>query len=74
MRQEFSDFLERRDGFKSDIEKIFLCNGASEAVRLVLRYVHRTPLLRFSWRWHMMWEGAWAVSRPCRLLDFVQQA
>jgi aspartate/methionine/tyrosine aminotransferase len=38
VRQEFSDFLERRDGFKSDIEKIFLCNGASEAVRLVLRY------------------------------------
>ena len=40
MRQEFSDFLKRRDGFAADIDNVFLCNGASEAVRLVLQCVH----------------------------------
>lgn len=39
VRQEFSDFLLRRDGFASNIDNIFLCNGASEAVRLALMYV-----------------------------------
>lgn len=37
VRQEFSDFLKKRDGYGSDIDNIFLCNGASEAVRLVLQ-------------------------------------
>lgn len=40
VRQEFADFLKKRDGFGADIDNIFLCNGASEAVRLVLQYVH----------------------------------
>lgn len=40
VRQEFSDFLKRRDGFAADIDNVFLCNGASEAVRLVLQCVH----------------------------------
>ncbi len=39
VRQEFSDFLKRRDGFGADIDNVFLCNGASEAVRLVLQCV-----------------------------------
>lgn len=31
------DFIERRDGHRADPNNIFLTNGASEAVRLVLR-------------------------------------
>lgn len=37
VREEFAEFLRQRDGFPSDINNIFLCNGASEAVRLVLK-------------------------------------
>lgn len=36
-----ADFIERRDGHRSDPEEIFLTNGASEAVRLVLRCLIR---------------------------------
>lgn len=36
VRQEFASFLQKRDGFASDIDNIFLCNGASEAVRLFM--------------------------------------
>lgn len=43
VRQEFADFLQRRDGFGSDIDKIFLTNGASEAVRLGLTAMLRGP-------------------------------
>ncbi len=43
VRQEFSDFLQRRDGYGANIDNIFLCNGASEAVRLALTAMLRGP-------------------------------
>ncbi|CAM9364393.1 unnamed protein product [Choristocarpus tenellus] len=36
IRQEVADFIERRDGYRSDPDTIFLTNGASEAVRTLL--------------------------------------
>lgn len=37
------DFIERRDGHRANPDNIFLTNGASEAVRLVLRTTIRGP-------------------------------
>lgn len=37
------DFIQRRDGHRADPDNIFLTNGASEAVRLVLRTAIRGP-------------------------------
>lgn len=37
------DFIQRRDGHRADPDNIFLTNGASEAVRLVLRTTIRGP-------------------------------
>ncbi|CAM9863889.1 unnamed protein product, partial [Discosporangium mesarthrocarpum] len=41
IRQEIADFIERRDGYLADPESIFLTNGASEAVRTILRTMIR---------------------------------
>jgi len=43
VREEVADFLERRDGHKSDIENIFITNGASAAVELFMKTVLRDP-------------------------------
>ncbi|CBJ25743.1 nicotinanamine aminotransferase A [Ectocarpus siliculosus] len=43
VRQEVCDFIERRDGHRTSPDNIFLTNGASEAVRLVLRTAIRGP-------------------------------
>lgn len=37
------DFIERRDGHRADPDNIFLTNGASEAVRMVMRTTIRGP-------------------------------
>ena len=37
------DFIQRRDGHRADPDNVFLTNGASEAVRLVLRTTIRGP-------------------------------
>lgn len=41
--KQVCDFIERRDGHRADPDNIFLTNGASEAVRLVLRTAIRGP-------------------------------
>lgn len=41
--QQVCDFIERRDGHRASPDNIFLTNGASEAVRLVLRTAIRGP-------------------------------
>lgn len=41
VRQEVADFIEKRDGFPSDPENIFLTDGASVAVRLTLESMIR---------------------------------
>ena len=43
VREEVSDFLERRDGYKSDPNDIFLTNGASEGVRFCMQTILRDP-------------------------------
>jgi glutamate--glyoxylate aminotransferase len=43
IRQEVADFIMARDGVPSHPDRIFLTNGASEAVRTVLRTAIRGP-------------------------------
>jgi aspartate/methionine/tyrosine aminotransferase len=43
VREEVSQFLERRDGYPSDPKDILLTNGASEAVRFCLQTIVRDP-------------------------------
>ncbi|CAM9639866.1 unnamed protein product, partial [Scytosiphon promiscuus] len=43
IRQEVCDFIQRRDGHRADPDNVFLTNGASEAVRMVLRTTIRGP-------------------------------
>jgi glutamate--glyoxylate aminotransferase len=43
VRQEVARFIEARDGHKADPDRIFLTNGASEAVRTILRTLIRGP-------------------------------
>lgn len=41
VREEVADFIERRDGFPSSTDDIFLTNGASEAVRNIMHAMLR---------------------------------
>ena len=43
IRKEVADFIERRDKFPANPDDIFLTNGASPAVQLVMRIVIRSP-------------------------------
>jgi aspartate/methionine/tyrosine aminotransferase len=43
VREEVSEFLERRDGYPSDPNDIFLTNGASEGVRFCMQTIIRDP-------------------------------
>eukprot|EP00357_Protocruzia_adherens_P005992 CAMPEP_0114991426 /NCGR_PEP_ID=MMETSP0216-20121206/11365_1 /TAXON_ID=223996 /ORGANISM="Protocruzia adherens, Strain Boccale" /LENGTH=499 /DNA_ID=CAMNT_0002354751 /DNA_START=98 /DNA_END=1597 /DNA_ORIENTATION=+ len=43
VRESIARFIEKRDGVPSDIENIFLCNGAAEGVRNVLHMLLRGP-------------------------------
>ena len=43
VREEVATFLEERDGFASDIDNIFLTNGASEGVRFCMNTFLRDP-------------------------------
>lgn len=43
VRNEIADFILRRDGHRADPEHIFCTNGASEAVKMVLKATIRGP-------------------------------
>jgi len=43
VRREVAAFLERRDGYPADTENIFLTNGASAGVQLVMSTIMRDP-------------------------------
>ncbi|CAM9376964.1 unnamed protein product [Phaeothamnion confervicola] len=44
VRQEIARFIEKRDGYPSDPDLIFVTNGASEGVRMILRCLIRGDL------------------------------
>ena len=48
IREEVSQFLERRDGYPSNPNDIFLTNGASEGVRFCMQTLIRDPSEGFS--------------------------
>eukprot|EP00301_Raphidiophrys_heterophryoidea_P001899 c10894_g1_i1.p1 GENE.c10894_g1_i1~~c10894_g1_i1.p1 ORF type:complete len:547 (+),score=156.61 c10894_g1_i1:65-1642(+) len=39
IREEVSEFLHRRDGFPSNVDKIFLSDGASPAIKFILQLI-----------------------------------
>lgn len=43
LSHQVCDFIQGRDGYPADPDNIFLTNGASEAVRMILRCLIRGP-------------------------------
>ncbi|KAG5628754.1 hypothetical protein H5410_000471 [Solanum commersonii] len=43
VRKEIADFIERRDGYPSDLEHIFLTDGASKGIMQILHTIIRGP-------------------------------
>lgn len=41
MRKEVAEFLEERDGYPADIKNLFLTNGASDGVKMLLQLLIR---------------------------------
>ncbi len=41
IREAVADFIQKRDGVKSDPEKIYLTNGASEGIRILMSMLVR---------------------------------
>lgn len=42
IRKHVADYIEKRDGFKSDWRNVFLCTGASDGIRSILTFMNHT--------------------------------
>jgi aspartate/methionine/tyrosine aminotransferase len=43
VRENIRTFLEKRDGYSTDLENLFLTNGASEGISLIMRSFSKNP-------------------------------